>query len=205
MRLDVEREAFFILERAGFTDADAPGALAIASALLGADCVHKVHSRVLRGAEGELAVVHGRYRIYVSSAVAPMRKAYVVLHELGHWHLKQIGYVGENVEAICDGIAAALLAPRRAFADAVEEHGARWDRLASDFAISQTIAVLRYGEVMGPPVAVVDSRRTHTRGAAWPWPTSRAEFLHLAKAGGDGIRVDRLTDNARRRALLATV
>lgn len=203
MVIDVEREAEWLLTRAGFTTADAPGAYAIAVGCLGDGCLAKVPSHVLRRSHGELAKVHGRYRIYVSAAVSPARKAYVVLHELAHWRLIQLGYHGADVEALCDAISAALLVPRAPLLDAVAQHGPTWPAISADFAASQTICVLRYGEVTGVPVAVVGSGAVRIRGRSHDWPDTPAGFRALARAPVPPVRADRLTDNRRRTALVA--
>lgn len=201
--VDVEREALWLLERAGYTARDAPGAYAIAVGLLGPDCLVKVSSKALfRGSQGELAEASGHYTIRVSASASPTRKALVTMHEIGHWHLRQIGYRGADVEELCDAIAAALIVPRTALEESLSIHGERWRCLADDFGTSETIVVLRYGEVMHRPVAVFDSRVVYIRGPRYSWPASPEGLRRLAKTTPQ-IKARRLGDNRRRTALIA--
>lgn len=203
MNVDVECEARWMLERAGFTTYDAPGAHAIVTGLLGPDSIRSVSGRYLRGAHGQLARVYGRDIVYVSRALPAARAAYTALHEMGHWRLRQLGYTGPDVEAICDAIAVSLLAPHDAFRLASEEHGPAWEQLAFDFAVSQTIAALRYGEVRGTTVAVVDGAKVRIRGDSCRGPDTETGWRSLAKAPVLPFVSSRLTDNRRRVAVAA--
>lgn len=190
MGLDAEFEARQILRLGGYGESDIANPVALAETLLGDGSVGTVPARVLRGARARLVTVYGQRRIFVSRSLSRRETAFAILHEIGHWRLDQIQYAGINAEAICDAIAACLIAPREPFLEAVEEYGPLEIRkLAEDFAASETLAVLRVGEVTQIGVAVFDDERTHIRGK-----------FRLAP----GLAKINLADKPRRYALLAT-
>ena len=158
---------------------------------------------VLRGAEGEAIRVGARFRAYVSNRLGPFRAAFALAHELAHVHLGILEHGAPELEALCDGIAACVLCPRRAFRAAVSEHGRQaWAQLALDFGTDETCAALRVGEVVGIPLVVVAPRSIRVRGDAWTWPDERA-LRRLARNGGPGVERAVLRDDARRVVLVA--
>lgn len=199
---DAEGEARFILERAGYALDDAPGAAAIVRAHLGPWAIRRVAPSNLRFAEGELFDVHGQTRIYLSNRLSPARAAFVALHELAHFALGARKHGGPELEALCDGIAAALLCPRQAYRAAVCRHGLDWEQLALDFGTTCSVVALRYGEVVGEPLALVAPRSVRIRGAAWTWPDERG-LRRLAHHGGPGLARAVLPDDERRVVLVA--
>lgn len=199
---DAEGEARLLLERAGYALDDVPGAGELVRAILGPGAVRRAPPSALRGAEGELVTMNGAPRIYVSSRLGPARQAFVILHELAHHALGAREHGGPELEQLCDGIAAALLCPRGAFRAAVCRHGLDWAQLALDFGTSCSVAALRYGEVMGEPLALVAPRSVRVRGAAWTWPDERG-MRRLARHGGPGLARAVLPDDARRVVLVA--
>lgn len=168
----------------------------LAEALLGAGSVRLVHAAALPGL-ASLARVGLEWRIYVRSSASEQRRAFAVLHELGHYVLGI-----DAGEGACDALAAALLLPRRAFMRAARELGADWPALASRFGCSESAVALRWGEVVSDPLALVAPRSVRIRGADWAWPHEPG-VRALARKPGPGLARARLTDDARRIVLRA--
>ena len=200
--MDAEGEARQLLERHLWDMSDVPGARRLVEAALGKDAVRRVPPSALRGAEGELARVNGAPRVYLSSRLGPLRSGFVALHELAHHHLGTDAHGSPELEALCDAIAGALLCPRRAFRAAVSAHGMAWAQIAIDFNVEESCAILRYGEVMGEPLALVAPRSVRVRGQDWTWPDERG-LRRLARAGGPGVARTELAGDTRRVVLLA--
>jgi len=149
--------------------------------------------------------VLGAPRIYYRSSLAPQRADFVVAHELAHWALGTRLTEDENdIESACDALAAALIAPRRAFLDAVRAYGTRLPRLARAFQTTESLTALRLGETTGEPLALVAPRSVRVRGAMYSWPgESQLRALAAARRSGPGLRNTRLRDDPRRTVLRA--
>ncbi len=205
--MDAEAHARLILERADFSIYDVPGARALALRLLGPGSVEKVPARKLWGADGEICRVdaHGKHRIFLSSALPAVRAAFVVMHELAHWHLGLMAHGGTELEELCDNIAGALTCPRGAFDSAVNEHGQAWGPLSEDFGTSTSCVVLRYGEVRRTALALV-SRIVRVRGDesfCWGGDREHVRQLSMARCMPDGLRRDVLPDDRGRVVLIS--
>lgn len=175
-----------MLRAAGFDEDEAPGAVAIARALLGPDCI-------VRGSRASMVSLHGQQRIRLPRRRSPAEMNFLVGHELAEWWLKREGYVSEWIEDVANALAASLVAPRRAFLRAYREHGHDYTTLASLFCSSESLVVLRIGEVTGEPVLLVAPHRARARGEAFGWPSQlrgASRFPGLAKC--------RLSDDDRR-------
>ncbi len=115
-------------------------------------------------------------------------------HELAHYVLERVHFVGTFVETedAANYLAAAILAPPDVMRRVHAHYGERIHSIAATFALSQTSTVLRLGEVLASPRAVVTSDgRVLTREPLWrSLPT-------VAIARGEvrarGIRKARLT------------
>lgn len=188
---EIEGVAAALYKRAGFDDGEPANAVSLAEALLGPGRVRRVHAGAMAGAAA-LARVGGDWRIYVRSSVPAHQIAFAVLHELGHWEF------GPGApESACDALAAALLLPRRAYLHAAREIGTDWQALAACFQCSESAVSLRWGEVVGEPLALVSPLRVRVRGADWGWPTERG-IRELARSPRPGIASAPLSDDRRR-------
>jgi hypothetical protein len=164
----------------------------IAEALLGEGCVRGVHAGALPGA-GSLARFQGRSWIFFRSSLPVVRLPFVVAHEIGHFVLG-----AEAPEWACDAFAGALLAPRRAFMRATQELGADWSALSRRFGCTESWAALRWGEVIGEPLALVAPVTLRVRGEPYGWPEEPTKLRALAAADRPGLRKARLRDDPRR-------
>src|SRR5690606_20448216 len=154
---DVHGAAAAILRAAGYDEDDVPGSIAIARALLGPDCI-------ARGGAASIVSLSGRTRIRIPRRHSPAEINFLVAHEVAEWWLRREGYDGEDVEDVANAIAASLVAPRRAFAAAVLEHGHDYPTLAELFCATESLVVLRIGEVTGEPIVLVAPHRVRARG-----------------------------------------
>lgn len=120
---------------------------------------------------GTLARVNGQWRIYVRKGTLPARARWIVAHEIGHWFWEtKANYRGYDIEARCDALGAALVAPAAAVTRSVA-NGQSVHALASSLGTTQSIALLRLGEVCGQAVALIrKDRSTIIRGPFVPWP-----------------------------------
>jgi hypothetical protein len=98
------------------------------------------------------------------------RARWLAAHELAEWYYAFIGYDGDDIEERCDACGAALVAPRPAFRLAMKVRGGAVYALASDFATTQSLALLRIGEVTGRPVRLLRWPRPITRGEPFLFP-----------------------------------
>ncbi len=139
--------------------------------------------------EGALARVRGEWRVFVRRGMSPERQRWVAAHELGHWWWEhEMGYSGSDLEARCDALGAALVAPAAIVRASTAKHSGDVVAIARDLKTTQSVALLRLGEVLGEPVALLRRRRsTIIRGrfVSWPVPLS----WQPAKAANDLVRV----------------
>jgi len=198
MLLERDNAASYLYRLARRDPHSPPGPVTLAIDLLErSDAVLEVDPSEVWG-HGELVPDGVRWQIHVSNALDPERFDFTVAHELAEWYLKRIGIRPTDPvakERCCDGIAAALIAPREAFQDSVREHGDDFADLAYDFRVTQTCAALRFGEVSNEPLAVVGPT-VRVRGRAWRWGTD-ADVRRLAAAARPGLRKTQLTDQRR--------
>ena len=168
----------------------------LARALLGPDALHR-GPRPIHG-PAALIRVGDAWRIVIARSLPPRYALFAIAHELGHWLLARHGYDGDDEERAADYIGGALLAPRRAFLDAHRALGADLPELAESFAVTETGAALRLGEVLGVPLAVVAPQTVRVRGPEeWIWP-DEGTLRRWARGRAPGLRKVRLTDDPRR-------
>jgi hypothetical protein len=194
---DIERISQDIYGRAGLSSDEPAPPTALVKSVLGTDAIRLVPRHALPG-DGAVARVGDTWRIYlVAQAAEPVRR-FVMLHELAHVVLGK-----SATEEDCNGLAAALLAPKRAFLRALEAAGARLPALARTFGTTQSCVGLRLGEVTEQPTALVAPESVRFRGAAYGWPS--APRLQELAAGKQfpGIRKARLSDRRERTVLRA--
>jgi hypothetical protein len=116
------------------------------------------------------AIVHGERRVFVRRGTPGPRARFLIGHELAHVVHDRAGYVGEDLERRCDALGAALAVPRRAYLRALSIADANIRKLAALLGTTESVAVLREGEVRGRPVAVVRRHGAIVRGDAFVWP-----------------------------------
>ncbi len=151
--------------------------------------------------EACLCRLGGTWRIYVRRRTPAARARWLVGHELGHWLYRERGLPREEEEARCDAMGAALVVPRRAFQEAIRNLGGhRVHRLASAFVTTQSIALLRIGEVTGRPGALVRQRDALVRGEAFGWPP---DLQRAAQRPPPELHPLRITDEIGRVGLMA--
>ncbi len=190
---DFDGTAEALYKFAGFATSQQPPLLSLVERLIGDGAVRTVPAEALRS-DGALARIGTGWRIYLRADVPPIRKRFVLLHELSHWALGP-----EASEEVCDRLAGALLLPRCAFLRELERR--RTCCLAGCFGTSESCAWLRYGEATGNPLALVTPTSIRLRGATYLWP---AESIMRELAGSrraPGIRKLRLGDDATRAVL----
>ncbi len=164
MYIDPEAEAAAIRREARADEA--AGVVTLALRLLGAEAL-VLRSRLRQPAR----YCHETQQIHLRTGLTSPGEQYYVAHELAERHLTVGGWRddGSPRDEICDAIAAALVAPRRAVAAALRAVGLAPEPLAAALGTSQTIAVCRVGEVTGRPVAAVLPGRVIVRGEPIEW------------------------------------
>ena len=95
-------------------------------------------------------------------------------HELGHLFYERVEYAGADLEERCDLFGAALCMPRRAARAALRSVGHRVHGLAAHFGVTQSVSLLRIGEVTGRPVCLLCFKGPIARGADFAWPSASA-------------------------------
>ena len=145
----------------------------------------------LLGHEATLARVTGQWRIFVRAGTAAPRARWLVCHELAEWWYQRIGYCERDIEARCDVLGAALVAPRRVFLRLRRRHGDDVRPLARALRTTESLALLRCGECTGEPTAVVRSAGAIVRGDAvvWPAPLTLARAHRLRRGGLRKVRI----------------
>ncbi len=196
--VDIEGEAEGILEAEGFTLDEPPDVEALARCIVGCACVVEA-----RGLRVPAQYVHATRTIQLRPGMSPRRRRYVLAHELAERHLVLHCYEREDVERLADGIAAAIVLPRRAVQDAVRGVGRHLLELSELLGASQSVVALRLGEVTGSPLALVTPRHVHVRGEEFGWPDE--EGLRRLARGALPAELERVevTDAVRRVVLRA--
>lgn len=134
---------------------------------------------LVRGDRACLVRVNEEWRIYASKHAT----LFDVCHELGHFLLRRVGYLGDSEEESANYLGAALLMPQAAMRAAT---GIPLHELAAAFRTSETCAALREAEVRRLPRAIVAPRHIHVRGPeAWIWPAEATirQWLHRPRSG----------------------
>ncbi len=172
----------------------------LAEHLLGPGCVIRAHAMKMRR-DAELFSTPAGARILVRVRLPVERARFAVAHEVAEWHLRRVGYSGDDIESIVRRIAAALVAPRP-IALRVARHSSVFDDPGAPseaMQTTQTLAALREGEVTGESIAVVGPGFLEARGAELVWP-DREAVRRFVKEGGPGLRK---VDLDRRRVALS--
>lgn len=192
---ELEELAGHLYREARYTDCEQAPLVTLANRLLGPNSVRLVPASALPG-NGALARVGAHWRVYLRRDASQVAKRFVLLHELAHWAL---GSGGSEEE--CDALAAALLAPRRAFLLAVAALGSDFGALAAHFGASESCVALRLGEATGCPLALITPRAVRLRGSVFSWPDERA-LRAKSNTQRPGLRKARLRDEPERVVLV---
>lgn len=199
---DLEGLAESLRREAGLEDVEPGGVAKIARALWrDPDAVQLVPKHALRWTPAMLANVEGKWRVFVRRDVTPTLAGFLIGHEIGHWALRREGARFESdmeEERACDQIGAALVAPRRWYHRAIAELGRDVSALAERFGTTQSLALLRLGELTRTNLALVRPGLVRVRGQlefVWPdentirgWATGRAPCGIVKTKGLDGDR-----------------
>lgn len=151
--------------------------------------------------DGALVRLHDQWIAFVRGGISRERKRFALAHEIAEWALR--GVVDERIEDACNAIAAALLAPRRAFVRRAREVGdVAFEQLALPFEISQTAAALRTGELQRVDLAVIRPGLVRTRGERLR-EVPQADLIRWSRGNvPNGVAKVKLTDDPRRTVLL---
>lgn len=143
--------------------------------------------------EARLESQGDEHQVVLRADVPTLRARWLVCHELAELVHLRAGYVGADIEERCNTLGAMLVAPARPFRRAMREHGHRVSMLASIFAIPQSLALLRVGEVSGRPVMLLRRGCSIARGGPFAWPAS-GELRDALSQGRDAVHPVRLGD-----------
>ena len=166
------------------------------------DAVQAVPRIALRRTRAVLARVNRRRRIYIRNDVGPLAFGFLIAHELSHGIFDDEGihFVTEAEEEVaCDALAGALIVPRRAFASASRAFGGNVEQMAVQFRTTESLCLLRMGEVTGRPLALVRPGLIRTRGdapmpshddlARWARGRAPAGWVRSSRVDGERARV----------------
>lgn len=197
----LEGIAIELHRRHGFDPERPPSTMRLARAMFGPGCIVRPPT-MLGAAPSSTFVLAGARRICVRRTVPRDELAFYVAHELAHAELGQPHGAGAQIEAACDYLAAALIAPRPAVLALHRAFG--WDlaAIAEEVVATQTWAALRLAEALLEPLAAVSPSLVRVRGPEeWVWPDE--DTLRLwARRAGPGIRRIPVTDRPRRAVLV---
>jgi IrrE N-terminal-like domain len=167
---DVEGDAAALFSKAGFDTSDTPSPATLSRALLGTTPQYAPIRT-----QATLARVKDSWRIFVRRGTPAPRSRWLACHELAHWWYRQLRYSGEGIEARCDALGAALVAPRRAFRLLSRRLGHDHRALAAKIKSTESLALLRLAEVTGAPTVLIRAAGPIVRGEPFAWPVA----LHL--------------------------
>ena len=160
-------------------------------------------ARILR--EATIGTWAGGPQICIRHGTPGPRARWLTGHELAEWWYSRIGYRGEDREARCDALGAALVVPRVAFVRARRSHGDDPIALAEALKTTQSLALLRLGECIGTPVVLDRPAGPIVRGAEYAWPPLPELRRELAREPRPGLRKVRITDEPRRTGVIGEV
>lgn len=193
-RADIEGDAL-AMYRLAKLEPDEPVAIGrLVRRLLGTDIQEASFCR----GKAHLTRIGPDWWIYVHAGIPLARLRFDVGHELAHWWYRRCSYFAEDLELLCDALGAAIVAPMPLFR-AVRKRTSRVVQVAHAIGSTQSLALLREGEVLGTPVALVEDRRVIIRGEEWGWPTEpELRRLAASRSPGPGVRKVLIRDETRR-------
>jgi hypothetical protein len=191
---EIERLGESVLREAKMRPTEPADALKLARRIVGP--VMRLESNGLPS-EVMLCCVHGQHRVYVRGEVSPLRLAWSLVHETAEFVLRRLDYREPDVEDVANRLAAALRAPQRFAEQACRARGPRWTQLALDFGSSESCAALRYGEVMGAPLALLTATKLARYRGNWFGECPSEEKLRSRQPGPRIVKA-RLRDDPSR-------
>lgn len=194
---EVEGDALAFLDWAGVDARDPVSVAALCVAATG-----RRPRQVALDGEARLEPREEGLEVLVNRALAPARARLKVGHELGHWWYQRVGYRGADIEHRCDLFGAAIIAPWPAFKTAMRHAGHRVHELAQRFATTQSLALLRVGEVSGRPVMLLRPAGHIVRGEPFEWP-STSTMVRALREGRRAVHPLRINDEPNRVGLMA--
>lgn len=177
---EVEGDAEVLITMAGGEASEGLSPQQLSLGLLG---TRPTYAPLLR-TEAELARVAGSWRIFIRRGIPAARARWLVGHELAEWWYLRHDYREDDIEDRCDALGAALVAPRRLYLSARRHHGHDVRRLAGVLRTTQSLVLLRGGECMGTPTAVVRQRGVLVRGEEFGWPELTLTAARRLRAPG---------------------
>ena len=181
---------------AGLDPSQAPGALRVATAVLGVSCLHAVARRDLPG-HALLQRSGGVWVIYYRKSLNSRQLNHAIAHELGEWFLRCRRYADADVEDLSSRVAAAICVPRQAFVSALRQYDDDLTTLSQLFAVSESLMALRMAECLGNATALITRRVVRTRGEPHDWPSTPEgwnELIANAREHPNGMSVRNITD-----------
>jgi hypothetical protein len=190
---DIEGDAEAIYRELGFDPSSPPSMAALCRAATG-------HSPKFVGQPQEARLVGDQ--VFLRRGVLAARATWLVGHELAERRLRHLRYRGSDIEARCDALGAALVAPRPAFRAAIRELGHAVYALAESFNTTQSVALLRIGEVTGRPVVLLRWPDPIVRGGPYEWP-STSELVRTLRERRPEVHPVRIVDERGKWGLMA--
>lgn len=127
-----------------------------------------------------------------------------VTHELGHIVLARAEHPpGPLLEAKCDLFGAAACMPRSEVRSVLREVGHRVHVVARHFGVTQSVSLLRIGEVARRPVMLRYPGGTIVRGAPIAWP-SLSTIRRELERGSSTVHPVRISDEPNRIGFMMT-
>lgn len=145
-------------------------------------------TRLAHRREADIVRVGSTWTIHILMRLTEAMEAWVIGHEIAHWYHRTHNLRPEREESRCDTIGACLVAPRPAFAEAAQIIGHRVHELADAFRTTQSLALLRIGEVTGRPVLLFRPMMNIVRGDMFEWG---ADPRRLPRDVAHPVKVDR--------------
>lgn len=200
---ELEGIAEALYREAGCEPSAPESPVAIARKIIGVDAVEIVPPGTLRFTTAQLALVNGRWRIFVRRS-DPHTMLFSVAHELAHWALRREGYQGDDEERLADYLGACIIAPATAFSRAVRAAGDDMAELSEIFNTTQSLVALRWGERTSTPLALIRPGLVRVRSQLeFVWPEERVIRRWAQGTPPDGLAKTKLTDDPRRVLLIA--
>lgn len=142
-------------------------------------------------------------RIITRPGLSSARRKFVRAHELAHLYYESVSYRNADLEERCDAGAAILCMPRGDVRRALGHLGGhRVYALAERFGVTQSVALLRIGEVTGRPVMLLRPLAPIVRGVPFEWPSTSA-LRRALEEGRSEVHPLRIRDEVDKWGLMA--
>jgi hypothetical protein len=137
-------------------------------------------------------VSHRDNAIEIAEDTSDVAAEFLAGHEIAHVAVDRRSCGGPQLEALCNSMGAAIVAPAPAMYLMRATCGYDVQRMACLLVTSEMIAALRWGEVFEEQVAVVEPGRVRRSGPPIALSDNALRRIALA-GGGDGVRAVRLS------------